>query len=246
MSEIRIEPVVCLTDNYAYIVYRHGSQNAVVIDPSEAPPLLRRLKQLDLRVDLILNTHHHHDHVGGNEELATEYAAPVWCSEPDVARVPGARMGLHDNQVVERCGIRWRVLFIPGHTRGQVAYWIEESGSLFVGDTVFSMGCGRLLEGTPKEMWQSLQRLKALPPETRMYFGHEYTARNAAFAKTFEPLNEVMNELVDSRLEATQMALKVRGYAEAPPLFRELEVNPFFRAKDLQQFTELRAQRDKF
>lgn len=251
---IQILTVPVLKDNLSYILHLTGSRQAIVIDPSEAEPVIDRLEREGLDLKLILNTHHHHDHVGGNLALAKKYNAPIWCSRIDLQRVPGASRGLEDNETFSFEGIDFHALLIPGHTHGQMAYYIPSAKAVFVGDTVFAMGCGRLFEGSAEELWSSLVRLSQLPSDTRLYFGHEYTLRNAAFTLSVDPENPAILK----RLEKTKLHLSKGHIAPAPTLFEEMAVNPFFQprraaqslglteATDLELFTELRHRRDQF
>lgn len=237
---MNVRTVRALKDNYCYLVA--GGRTALVIDPSEAEPIMTALRDLGLKLGLILNTHHHPDHTGGNLELVEHWQCPVSCSERDFERIPGATRGLRDGETFDFEGLRFQVLAIPGHTEGQIAYHVEDA--LFVGDTVFEMGCGRLFEGTPAQMFASLARIQALPPTTRLYFGHEYTETNARFAKKAEPENEFA---IDERLgEVRSQLQRNAGIAAAPTLETEQKVNPFLRAKTLEDFTRLRAARDTF
>ncbi len=241
--DIQIRTVRALKDNYCYLVFRTGSKLAVVIDPSESAPILSALRSLDLHLGLILNTHHHHDHVGGNLELSVLFKAPVYCSSRDADRVPNVTQSFRDGDTFEFDGITFNVLEIPGHTEGQIAFWIKSASAVFVGDTVFEMGCGRLFEGTPAQMFASLARLQTLPLETQIYFGHEYTETNARFAKSVEPANA---NAIENRLAEVRSQLTTNGYAGAPSLKIELAVNPFLRAKTVDDFARLRERRNSF
>jgi len=254
LPKARIIPVPVLRDNLAYLIHREGSRAAVVIDPSEAAPIIQRIESEGLELKAIINTHHHWDHVGGNSELAEKFKAPVWCSEYDLNRVPGASRGLKDGESFEFDDLKFEVLAIPGHTLGQIALYMPTAKAVFVGDTVFAMGCGRLFEGSPSQMWSSLKKLMSLPGDTRIYFGHEYTERNASFAKSVDPDNPE----IQARLEETLRALKSGRPSEAPTLEDEIKVNPFLKpsraatalnlvgAEDLEIFTELRRRRDNW
>lgn len=237
----RIHRLRALKDNYCFLLHAEGSRSALVIDPGDAGVVRSKLVSLGLDLKLILNTHHHHDHIGGNLELQQMYGCPIWCSEYDRSRIPGSSVGLADNTDYEFAGFSFRVLAIPGHTQGQIAFHFADAHALFAGDTLFSMGCGRLFEGTAEQMWQSLERLKRLPMNTLLYFGHEYTEINAAFSLSVEPENA---SAITSVLERTRRALGESSLGPVPELREELLVNSFLRAKDLSTFTTRRALRD--
>jgi hydroxyacylglutathione hydrolase len=220
-----ITPVPCLKDNYAYLIHAKGSAAAAVVDPSEAEPVLRALEQHRLRLTAILNTHHHHDHVGGNAELAATVAGvPIFGHTSDRERIPGQNQFVEHGQQIEAAGLRAHVLHVPGHTRGAVAYVFD--AAVFTGDTMFAAGCGRLFEGTPAQMYESLNvKLGALPDDTRVYCGHEYTAANLRFAVTVEPGNQAMHA------KAARVAdQRTRGVPTVPSTMGdEHATNPFMR-----------------
>ena len=236
-----IKTVRALKDNYCYLITEEGSKTAAVVDPSEAAPIMTALRDLGLKLGLILNTHHHPDHVGGNLELVEHWQCPVFCSARDFDRVPGATRALNDGDEFAFEELDFSVLAIPGHTEGQIAYHVEDA--LFVGDTVFEMGCGRLFEGTAEQMFASFARIKALPPETRLFFGHEYAELNARFSRGSEPGNVFA---IDERLSEVRAQIKKTGFAAAPTLAVELKVNPFMRAKTVEDFARLREARNTF
>lgn len=250
MAQIQINTLRVLSDNYCYLVRREGSTSALVIDPSEAAPVAEALRAAGSTLGLILNTHHHHDHIGGNANLSETFRAPVWCSSVDLERVPGAVRGLHGDEWFEFDGMCIQVLAIPGHTRGQIAFYFPDAHAVFVGDTLFAMGCGRLYEGTATELFASLAKLSRLPADTHIYFGHEYTTRNAAFAQSVEPGNR----------DIATRAAEAKTITPAPTLAEERRVNPFLRtdsleirrqlqlenASDLEVFTRLREMRNDF
>jgi hydroxyacylglutathione hydrolase len=228
---LQVTPIPCFTDNYAYLVTRSDAQQAeaVVVDASEAAPVLAALQ--GRRLTAILSTHHHYDHVGGNAELArlfpqaAIYSHQAEYAEASAGRVPNQTHGLADQAVFSVLGVEFQALHIPGHTTTAVAFYAATEGLLFTGDTLFGAGCGRLFEGTPAQMYQSLQRLLQLPPETRVYSGHEYTAKNLAFALAVEPHSEA----VQARLAATQQ-LRSQDLPTVPSsLATEAATNPFLR-----------------
>lgn len=239
---MKVTPIPCLRDNYAYLVHADGSDAVVVVDPSEAAPVLRALAERRLKLAAILDTHHHPDHVGGNEELARRapraegtpsagvpVGVPIFGHASDRGRIPGQTHFLEHGQEIEVAGLRARILHVPGHTRGAVAYAFD--GAVFTGDTLFAAGCGRLFEGTPAEMYESLNvKLGALPDDTRVYCGHEYTANNLRFAAHVEPGNEVVRE------KAARVAeQRGRGEPTVPSTMgEERATNPFMRCQSAE------------
>lgn len=221
---MRVLPVPCLSDNYAYLVTAGGA-DAVVVDPSEAEPVIAALEREGLRLVGILNTHHHFDHVGGNEALVARFGAmPVFAHESDRGRVPGQTDDVKEGRAIEIGGLRFEALHVPGHTTGAVAY--VGHGAVFTGDTLFVAGCGRLFEGTPATMFTSLcEKLAALPGDTQVYCGHEYTASNLRFAQHVEPDNAAVKEKL-----AKVTAMRERGEATVPSTIAdERATNPFLR-----------------
>jgi hydroxyacylglutathione hydrolase len=241
-STMQITIVPCLEDNYAYLVRPEGANVCCVVDACEADPVERALDELGLRLGAILATHHHGDHVGGNETLARRFPGiEVFGSAHDRGRIPAQNRFVEDGETIETVGLAFRCLAIPGHTLGAVAY--VGYGSAFTGDTLFAAGCGRLFEGTPALMYTSLvEKLGALPDDTRVYFGHEYTANNLRFAAHVEPNNPHVREKVER--VAAQLA---RGEFTAPStLGEERLTNPFLRVASPEKFAEIRALKDKF
>ena len=249
---MQIEIVPCLTDNYAYLV-KSGAHCAVV-DPSEATPVKMALDRLGWRPAYILNTHHHMDHVGGNLELKALYGAHIVGPGKDAARIPGIDIGVDERSGWEFAGHEVRVLEVPGHTRGAIAFVME--GHAFTGDTLFALGCGKLFEGDAAMMWNSLSKLKALPDATRIYCGHEYTANNGRFALTVEPENAALKART---IEVK--AARAKGQPTIPSTIElEKQTNPFLRphsdeirknlgmenASDTAVFAEIRRRKDNF
>lgn len=221
--EVSIIP--CLKDNYAYLLRAPGSALAVVVDPSEAAPVLAELGRLGLKLGAILATHHHLDHVGGNDELVQKFPGiPVYASDKDRGRIPAQTHFVADGDDIAVLGLKFRCLFVPGHTLGAVAYYGE--GAVFTGDTLFAAGCGRLFEGTPAMMHESINgKLAALPDDTRVYCGHEYTASNLRFAAHVEPGNAAV------RAKAERVAeQRAKNEPTVPStLADERATNPFMR-----------------
>ena len=242
-----------LKDNFIFVLSR-GLECAVV-DPGEAGPVRSFVKGHGLRVTHILCTHHHMDHIGGVAELKAEFGCEVWSSAYDSSRIPGVTRAVggaagqaqvenqsaHGSIELEVLGEPLRVLELPGHTLGQIAYYFPRLKAVFPGDTLFSAGCGRLFEGTPEQMFLSLSKLKALPPDTAIYFGHEYTLRNLEFVRKLKPSAEV-----EAYFEKSERRIS-EGLSTVPStLATELAVNPFLQAKDIAEFAEWRRARDAF
>lgn len=252
LASMRVVPVPCLADNYAYVVVADDGMTAAVVDPSEAPPVLAAVQSLGVRVSALWLTHHHPDHTGGVEGLlAALGAVPVVGSQYDFekGRIPGQTVAVDDTDTLPLGAHEARVLAIPGHTLGAVAYWIGDE--LFTGDTLFLAGCGRVFEGDMEMMAHSLLRLRALPRSLRVWCGHEYAEKNLAFAAEVDPTNAHIAERV-----AETRARRARGEPSVPwTLGDDLRVNPFLRfdqsppgdaAEPIRGFTRLRERRNAF
>jgi hydroxyacylglutathione hydrolase len=220
-----IIPVPAFTDNYIWMVRKDGV--AAVVDPGDAAPVLAWLEREGVTLSAIVNTHHHGDHVGGNEALLARFAVPVF--GPAGERIPGRTRALREGDEIDVPGVdlHLRVLDVPGHTAGHIAYVGEAGGPvLFCGDTLFAGGCGRLFEGTAAQMWSSLSKLAALPPATRAYCAHEYTLANLRFAHAVEPGNAALAARI-----ARDTATRERGAPTVPSTIAdERATNPFLRA----------------
>ncbi len=224
---MEIVPVPMLSDNYGYLVCCPRTGEAAIVDPSEGEAVAGQVTNLGLRLTAILATHHHWDHTGGNAVLLARFPhLRVYGHRHDhtLQRTPGLNRPVEEGDTIEVGTLRARVLSIPGHTLGAVAYLFE--GAVFTGDTLFVAGCGRLFEGTPAQMYASLnEKLAALPDETRVYCGHEYTEQNLRFAREVEPENE---EIVRALEEAR--ARRAQGVPTVPSTIgREKRINPFLR-----------------
>lgn len=242
-SNVKIIP--CLQDNYAFLVEAKSSSQlpiSILIDAPEFQNIDDFLNKKNSTLSYILSTHHHWDHIGGNLELKKKYACTIIGSEDDKARIPGIDHPLKDGEVFLLGDQTIEAIFVPGHTSHHVIYYFKNSGLLFSGDTLFSMGCGRLFEGTYNEMFNSLQKIKSLPPETSIFCGHEYTIKNGQFALTVEPSNS------DIKLRLETAHAKVNAGLPTIPstLEMELKTNPFLRASTVDEFARLRQLRDNF
>jgi hydroxyacylglutathione hydrolase len=255
MAELEIRQVPVLRDNYVYLLREPESGDVAAVDPSVSGPVITALDNLGWKLTHILNTHHHNDHTGGNLDLKAHYHAIVVGPLADRARIPGIDVALAEGDKFKFGKEEAQVFDVPGHTRGHIAFWFPKSRALFCGDTLFLMGCGRLFEGTPQQMWNSLSKLKKLPGDTRVYCGHEYTQANARFALSVEPGNR---DLIARAKRVDD--LRAQGKSTVPgTMAEELATNPFLRAddKDLQKarnapgdaaatFASIRSAKDNF
>ncbi|MEN3975006.1 hydroxyacylglutathione hydrolase [Emcibacter sp. SYSU 3D8] len=254
MLEIHQIPV--LSDNYVYLAHDAATGMTAVVDPATHEEVFEALEQKGWTLTHILNTHHHADHTGGNLVVKERTGCIIVGPRADRDRIPGIDVEVGDGDSYALGESVAKVFDVPGHTRGHIAYWFGESDALFCGDTLFALGCGRLFEGTPQQMWTSLQKLRALPPQTRVYCAHEYTQANANFAITVEPGNPVLvkrKALIDD--------MRASGRRTVPSILaEELASNPFLRpdSPDLQKtlgmvgaplvdvFAETRRRKDNF
>jgi hydroxyacylglutathione hydrolase len=240
MVMIEIVAVPAFADNYLWLVNDSDSGETAVVDPGDAAPVLAEAERLGWTIDQVWNTHWHPDHTGGN--LAIKEATGARISGPASENIPGRDVALAEGDTVRLGDHVGRVIAVPGHTLGHIALVFDEDQVAFVGDTLFAMGCGRLFEGTPQQMFESLGRLAALPDETRLYCAHEYTLSNARFAAHAEPGNAEIAERLAAVAE-----LRSRGKITVPTtVAAERVTNPFVRAGDWQEFARLRADKDSF
>jgi hydroxyacylglutathione hydrolase len=242
MSELTIHMFPCLADNYGYLLHDAESGATAAVDTPDAEEIAAQLAAKGWRLTHILNTHHHADHAGGNLELKRRTGCTIVGPRADAARIPGIDLGVGEGDVVTLGAHRARVFDTPGHTRGHIVYWFADARAAFVGDTLFALGCGRLFEGTPSEMWSSLQKVMSWPDDTRLYCAHEYTQSNARFALTVEPQNPAL------RARAARVAeLRAAGKPTVPStLAEERATNPFLRpqSRDLRATIDLAAAPD--
>ncbi|HEX9878849.1 MAG TPA: hydroxyacylglutathione hydrolase [Candidatus Binatia bacterium] len=225
---MKVVQVPCLKDNYAYLIICENTNKAAVVDPSESEPVLEKVRREGVDLVAILNTHHHWDHIGGNPGLLEQFSLEVFGGRVDKDRIHGLTRPLEEGDRVRVGELEAEILFIPGHTRGHIAYVFPKD--LFCGDTLFVAGCGRLFEGTPEQMQGSLGKLKALPDDTRVHCGHEYTEANLQFAVTLE----ARNQKLATKLQWAR-ALRAKGESTVPSTVEEeRETNPFLRWDSLE------------
>ena len=239
---MKIEIIKCLQDNYAYLVVDETNDLSIVIDPSESKPIIDYVEKNKLNLKFILNTHHHFDHVGGNKELKKKYNLQVIGYEGDKNRIPEIDITLSDKEIWKKNNFEAKIYHIPGHTSGHICYHFFKQNILFTGDTLFSLGCGRIFEGTYEQMFTSLQLIKSFPLHTKIYCGHEYTLKNSEFCINYDKENSALRDkikLIKKKID--------NGLPSIPSTIKEeLACNIFLRSKDLRSFSKLRDLKDKF
>lgn len=255
-GKLQIYQFPCRQDNYGVVLHDAAAQVTISIDAPETEAIIDVLESKNLNLTHILTTHHHGDHVEGNEALKARYGCRIIGPKDEQAKVPGIDASYGHGESFDIEGHRIEVIGTPGHTLGQVAYYLPDQGVVFCADALFAMGCGRVFEGTPDMMFQALERLASLPDDTVVYAGHEYTLANAKFALTVDPRNE---ELI-ARAQEVEM-MRDDGKPTLPTsIALEKRTNPFLRwadplvrahlgmedASDLEVFTEIRARKDRF
>ena len=239
---MKVEIIPCLQDNYSYLIIDNEKQEACVVDPSEAKPIINYLNDKNIKLKYILNTHHHYDHVGGNTELKKKFGSVVLGFNGDAKRIPEIDILLKDNEIWNSGNFKAKIIHIPGHTLGHICFYFFDENLLFTGDTLFSLGCGRIFEGTYEQMYDSLNKLKSLPKETKIYCGHEYTLNNSKFCLEHDSENS-------SLLKKIEFIKKQRNnnLPTIPSTLQdEIDCNIFLRANDLKTFSKLRDLKDNF
>lgn len=248
--------IPCLSDNYAFLIGNPATKEAALIDVPEAAPINAALEKSGWRLTTVILTHHHDDHVQGLNDLVDRDRLHVIGARADAHRLPALDQDVNDGDTLTLLGEAAHIMDVSGHTVGHIAIHLPESGLVFTADSLMAMGCGRLFEGTPAQMWDSLQKLRALPPETLVCSGHEYTATNGRFAASLE----AANPSVTSRIDAIKKARATNTPTVPSTLALELATNPFLRGDDpvlqtaigmagqdpVAVFTEIRARKDRF
>ena len=239
---MNVEIVKCLKDNYSYLVIDEKNQSACVIDPSEAKPIINFIEKNKIHLKFILNTHHHYDHVGGNKELKKKYNTKIIGFEEDKDRIPEIDICLKDRDVWKNNNFEFKIFHIPGHTLGHVCFNFFKEKLLFTGDTLFSLGCGRIFEGTYEQMFNSIKLLKSFDLKTKIYCGHEYTLKNSDFC--------LMHDKKNLKLKEKILLIKEKLNKNLPTvpstLKEELETNIFLKCDSIETFSKLRNLKDNF
>ena len=253
---MEIEIIPCLNDNYSYLIKDNQTNTVAIIDPSEFGPCDEKINQKYKKLDFILNTHHHFDHVGGNSELKKKYSSRILGFEKDKKRIPAIDVLLKEGQEFRIGSLNFKTIFIPGHTLGHIAFYLEKEKIVFTGDTLFSLGCGRIFEGTYQQMFDSLNKIKRLPGDTKIYCGHEYTNSNLEFCLKFNPNNNYLKE----NEKIIKAKIKDKKPTIPTTIKDEIQMNIFLRyddldvkstlnlknAPDLEIFKKLRDLKDNF
>ena len=194
---MKVQIIPCLKDNYSYAIIDTKNKKTCIIDPSEPGPIINFLEKNNLKLNYILNTHHHYDHVGGNSELKKKYKSKVLGFSGDYKRIPEIDIKLKDGEIWKQDNFEAKIIHIPGHTLGHICFYFYKDSNLFTGDTLFSLGCGRIFEGTYLQMFSSLEKIKKLPPKTKIYCGHEYTLQNSKFCIQYDKENQSLIRKID-------------------------------------------------
>ena len=239
---MKIQIIPCLKDNYSYLIIDEKNNIACVVDPSEAEPIIEYLEGTQIKLKFILNTHHHYDHVGGNQKLKEKYGASVVGYKGDKERIPGIDILVSDQEKWVYENFEAQIIHIPGHTLGHICFYFHKDELVFTGDTLFSLGCGRIFEGTYEQMFDSLMKLKKLPKNTKVFCGHEYTLQNSKFCMVYDENNENL------KIKINDIKIKLKaGLPTIPSSIKdELECNIFLRSNNVETFSKLRDLKDDF
>ena len=229
---MKIEIIPCLKDNYSYLIIDEKKNTSCVVDPGESDPIIEYLEKNKIDLKFILNTHHHFDHVGGNKNLKEKYKAQVIGFKEDKNRIPDIDILVDDQEIWKYENFETKIIHIPGHTLGHICFYFYNNKSVFTGDTLFSLGCGRLFEGTHTQMYESLKKIKNLPQDTRVYCGHEYTLQNSKFCIAHDKNNQNLKNKIEEIKKRSQNNLPT-----IPSTIKdELECNIFLRSDNIETF----------
>ena len=253
---IQIEIINALSDNYIYLLRNDKENITAVIDPGEAEPVSRFLREKNLNLNQIINTHHHNDHTGGNKELKKIWGAKIIAPSYEKGRIPNVDIYVSEGDSILVAGKNAQIIHTPGHTLDHICFYIPDQKYLFSGDTLFYLGCGRVFEGTMEQMWNSLLKLKSLPDDTLVYCGHEYTLSNSKFSIHIDPKNKLLKKTCEDIEHKRAKNLSTIPFL----LGKEKHINPFLRANDKNLinslglnidnpevlFREIRTQKDNF
>ena len=239
---MKVEIIPCLEDNYSYLIIDEINNNACIIDPSEAKPIINFIEKKNINLKYILNTHHHFDHIGGNKELKKKYNSIVVGHKYDAKRIPEIDILLEDDQIWKADNFEAKIIHVPGHTLGHISFHFFNERLIFTGDTLFSLGCGRIFEGTHEEMFKSLNKIKSLPQDTKIYCGHEYTLQNSNFCIH----HDSKNTKLQNKIKEIKEKLK-NNIPTVPTILKdEIDCNIFLGAKNIESFSKLRDLKDNF
>lgn len=239
---LKIVQIAVLEDNYNFIIHNEKTNETAVVDPSEAKPILDVLAKNNWKLDYILNTHHHWDHVGANDKLRKLTGCKIFGNEADKDRITQITNPIKTGEVLSVLGSDIEVIDTPGHTLGHISYYFPDDKLLFCGDVLFAMGCGRLFEGSAEQMYKTLQIFKQLPDDVIVYCAHEYTESNGDFSLTVEPNNFELQKRVKEVKK-----LRQKGMPTIPTSIGEEKLtNPFLRARNVEEFTKIRKVKDSF
>ena len=239
---MKIQIIKCLQDNYSYLIIDETNLNACVVDPSESKPIIDFVESNNITLKYILNTHHHFDHVGGNLELKKKYNSKVIGFKGDKDRIPEIDTLVDDLEIWKKDNFEAKIYHIPGHTSGHIAFYFFKEKKIFTGDTLFSLGCGRIFEGTYEQMFTSLKKIKTLPKDIEVYCGHEYTLQNSKFCMAYDSNNLLLKNKITKIKEKLE-----NGLPTVPTILEdEIQCNIFLKAKDVQTFSKLRDLKDNF
>jgi len=239
---MKIKIIPCLKDNYSYLIIDQNKNTACVVDPSESDPIIKYLDDNKINLKFILNTHHHYDHVGGNNKLKNKYKAKVVGYKKDKERIPNIDIMVDDKEIWKSENFEAKIMHIPGHTTGHICFYFYKDKIVFTGDTLFSLGCGRIFEGTYSQMFQSLNKFKQLPLDTKIFCGHEYTMQNSKFCLKHDSNNQKLKK----KIIEIKKKLDNNLYTIPSTIKEELECNIFLRSDNLETFSKLRDLKDNF